>query len=501
MNNQAKRILVVEDNEEYRDLLGRLLGTQGYEYDGAQDGVEALEKLRASNFDLIISDVLMPRMDGFQLCHAVKTDERLQSIPVVFYTGYYTDAKDEELLQTIGAALYLIKPMEKDMLLENIRQVLERPGTEKFPAPTRILDGKEFTTAHTHRMTLKLVQQVGEMAMIAKIGRVVGSTLDIHQIYEMVAVETRKLIPYDRFLVNRKETPDGQFTCAYVSGMENPRRKEGDLYSGQGAATGVVMNTRESVLIQPDDAEEIKDLYPNLYETFKTGLRSTMCVPLISMDEVIGTMTFRSKKLKAYTEQDLRLAEKIGMQVAGAIANAQMFDNLQKTEKSLRENEELFSLFIRHSPIYTYIKEVTPTESIVLQASDNFGQMIGIPGCKMIGKTMAELFPSEFGVKITADDWAVVTKGDVLQQDEELNGRSYNTIKFPIIRRDKTLLAGYTIDITERKRMADELLKARNGLEQRVLERTQELENVNKTLTVEIQARTQSETALHESEL
>ena len=342
MNHQDKRILVVEDNEEYRDVLGRLLGKQGYKFDSAQDGIEALEKLRTSAFDLIISDVLMPRMDGFQLCRAVKTDEKLQAIPVVFYTGYYTDAKDKELLQTIGAALYLIKPMEKGMLLENIRQVLEQPGTETIPGPPCIIDGKEFRTAHTHRMTLKLVHQVGEMAMIAKIGRVVGSTLDIHQIYEMVAVEARKLIPFDRFLVNRKETPDGQFTCAYVSGMDNPGRKEGDLYPGQGSATGVVMNTRESILIQPDDAEEIKDLYPNLYETFQAGLRSTMCVPLISMNEVIGSMNFRSKKLKAYTEQDLRLAEKIGMQVAGAIANARLFDDLKKVESDLlKAHEEL----------------------------------------------------------------------------------------------------------------------------------------------------------------
>ena len=183
MNHQAKRILVVEDNEEYRDLLGRLHGTQGYEFDSAQDGIEALEKLRASAFDLIISDVLMLRMDGFKLCRTVKADEKLKAIPIVFYTDYYTDAKDEKLLHTLGAALYIIKPMEKGKLLENIRQVLERAGTEAIPALTRIIDGTDFRTAHADRMTLKLAHQVGEMAMIAKIGRVVGSTLDIHPIY------------------------------------------------------------------------------------------------------------------------------------------------------------------------------------------------------------------------------------------------------------------------------------------------------------------------------
>jgi signal transduction histidine kinase/CheY-like chemotaxis protein/HAMP domain-containing protein len=191
-----------------------------------------------------------------------------------------------------------------------------------------------------HRNQERAERLAEEMAIIAEIGRVVGSTLDINQVYERVTTETRKLIPSDRLLVNLKKTPEGQFIAAYVSGIDNPGRRVGDLYPSQGSATGVVMHTRTGILIQPTDPEEIKDLYPNLYETFKTGLRSTMSVPLISMDEVIGSMNFRSKTLKAYTEQDLRLAEKIGMQVAGAIANAQLYKDLKETEKSLRESEE-----------------------------------------------------------------------------------------------------------------------------------------------------------------
>ncbi len=123
----------------------------------------------------------------------------------------------------------------------------------------------------------------------------------------------------------------------------------------------------------------------------------------------------------------------------------------RKTEEALWENHALLVLFMRHSPIYTYIKEVSASKSRVLMASDNFSEMIGISGAELENMTMEELFPPEFAAKITADDQAVVARGEVLKLDEEFNGRHFTTIKFPITRDGKTLLAGYTIDITNHK--------------------------------------------------
>lgn len=120
----------------------------------------------------------------------------------------------------------------------------------------------------------------------------------------------------------------------------------------------------------------------------------------------------------------------------------------KKIENELREFNELLSKFIKHSPIYAFIKEVYPDKSIVLQASENYKDMIGIPGSEMIGKTMQELFPAEFAAKITADDWDVVKNGQVLILDEDLNGRNYTTLKFPITLGHKKLMAGYTSEIT-----------------------------------------------------
>ena len=149
-------------------------------------------------------------------------------------------------------------------------------------------------------------------------------------------------------------------------------------------------------------------------------------------------------------------------EIIGVIGTISDISERKQAEAALRESTELLSLFIHNSPIFAYIKQVTPTESRVVQASENFREMIGIPGSAMVGKAMPELFPAEMAERMTADDWAVVSSGKVLELDEELNGRSYTTLKFPIVQANRTLLAGFTIDITERKEAEVRLIKLSN---------------------------------------
>lgn len=137
--------------------------------------------------------------------------------------------------------------------------------------------------------------------------------------------------------------------------------------------------------------------------------------------------------------------------------NLELERQVAERTRSLEETLELFNLFMHHSPIFTFIKEVTPTGSQVLQASENFVEMIGIPGSQMRGKTMHELFAPEFADRIVADDQRVVANNTVLSLEEELNGRRYLTFKFPIQRGEKRLLAGYSIDITDQKLAEAEL--------------------------------------------
>lgn len=158
-------------------------------------------------------------------------------------------------------------------------------------------------------------------------------------------------------------------------------------------------------------------------------------------------------------------------------------------EEKLHESDELLSQFMLYSPVHTYVQEVTPTESVVLKASDSYQQMIGMSGVNMQGKSISELFPEELASKITKDNWNVVSGGNVLKVDEELDGRFYTTIKFPIIQKRRNLLAGFTIDITEQRKSekmlrdmaqklkdeSEKLQDLNESLEELVLERTSEL--------------------------
>ena len=126
------KILSVDDKVENLYLLEVMLKGAGYQVVCAHNGVEALEQLGQNKFDLIISDILMPQMDGFEFCHRVKQSDDLRHIPFIFYTATYTERKDEELGLRLGASRFIIKPMEPEQFLAIIRQVIQEYETGRL---------------------------------------------------------------------------------------------------------------------------------------------------------------------------------------------------------------------------------------------------------------------------------------------------------------------------------------------------------------------------------
>jgi two-component system, cell cycle sensor histidine kinase and response regulator CckA len=118
------RVLVVDNNEENLYFLLVLLQGHGYTVDSAINGADALDMARKNPPDLIISDILMPVMDGFTLCREWMKDERLKIIPFVFYTATYTDERDREFALSLGAERFIIKPEEPAAFMAIIQEIL-----------------------------------------------------------------------------------------------------------------------------------------------------------------------------------------------------------------------------------------------------------------------------------------------------------------------------------------------------------------------------------------
>ncbi|MFH0724807.1 MAG: PAS domain S-box protein [Pseudomonadota bacterium] len=121
----------------------------------------------------------------------------------------------------------------------------------------------------------------------------------------------------------------------------------------------------------------------------------------------------------------------------------------KQAEAAFRESEEIFEQFLEHSPIYIFFKDEMIRS---IRLSRNFETMLARPLDQILGKTMDDLFPSDLAKSMIADDRRILSEGKVIQVEEELNGRFYATIKFPIYLHGKPrYLAGYTVDITERR--------------------------------------------------
>jgi len=126
----------------------------------------------------------------------------------------------------------------------------------------------------------------------------------------------------------------------------------------------------------------------------------------------------------------------------------------RRTEDTLRETETIFSEFLEHSPVYVFFKD---HEIRSLRLSRNYEKMLGRPIGELLGKTMDDLFPSFLAKSMIADDKRILSEGREIVVDEELGGRYYTTIKFPIcLDGSPRYLAGFTIDITDRKLALDE---------------------------------------------
>ncbi|MEW6333088.1 MAG: diguanylate cyclase [Thermodesulfobacteriota bacterium] len=306
-----------------------------------------------------------------------------------------------------------------------------------------------------------------ETAVIAEIGRLVSSTLDIDEVYERFAAEAGKLIPFDRLAVNIKHPHEDTIEIAYVSGSDIPARRHGDRVSLQGTLTGEILRTRSSLLLQPDNTPagiaETVHRFPALAPNFQAGLLSTLSVPMIYRDEAVGVLHFRTNQAKAYTGNHLRLAERIGDRIAGAIVNARLFNDLRRTGASLRESEGRFRALVEEAAVG--VAEIDVDNGRFCTVNRRLCEMVGRAKEELLDSTFQEITHPE-DIHLHDEKTALMRAGKIRQYDLEKrylrkDGQSVwvNITVSPLWKAGEPPGRNMVVveDITERKRMAEEM--------------------------------------------
>jgi CheY-like chemotaxis protein len=160
MDTQQGYLLVVEDIPDILRLLDATLKFKGYRVVTASNGQEALEAIQRERPAIIITDILMPKMDGFSLVHRLRINPETREIPVIFLTATYVAPEDKAFALTIGVSRFIEKPVNFEEFLPTISEILAKGA----PAPLETLNEVDFYDGYRKRLEKKLNQKVAQIA-------------------------------------------------------------------------------------------------------------------------------------------------------------------------------------------------------------------------------------------------------------------------------------------------------------------------------------------------
>lgn len=454
------KALIVDDNLDARIVIKYSFEEHGWETVEASDGQEGLEMAAEQKPDLIVSDAMMPKMDGFQFLKSVKGDAILKRIPFVFYSAVYTGYKEQELALSLGAEKFITKPKDMDAFWEEVKPVIEKRKPKKEVKGKLVAEDEEFLRKYAQIVATKLEEKVQELEKeIKERMRAVQALRRSENEYRILTINIPGMIYRKRPDWSIEIFTNSELVCGY---------SPGELNSGKVSWAQILLpEDRERVLMEESIlidrkisiAQEYrivaKDGSVRWVEDRKTSIFSTEGICL-GAEGVVFDVTERKRaedEAKRFSQRNEQILNSAGEGIFGSDKNGNI--------------------------------------TFVNPAAAN---MLGFTVEELIGKNSHAIFhhTREDGTHYPMEEcplYLSLKEGRFHRAGDEVfwpkDGKKINIelISTPLTEQDT--IAGAVVvfkDVTERKQYEEKLKTMNEALEKKVRERTAELEVKNRKL-------------------
>ncbi len=359
-------ILVVDDHPMNREFLITLLGYQKHHLFAVSDGLKALEIIRKESIDLVISDILMPHLNGYELAKAIRSDSRTSKVPVIFYTATYNSRDAQLLASAIGVEAVIPKPSDPQEILDQVNTILGIPLCEdRISIDSAYI--KETSRLHAcANLSICLDQLDTTNQYITQLAEVEHSSIEGQACYEALRLQIQKMrdtnlkmseIMKLGFSLMAERDPLRMFklfshtvcnimnvhsvTIGVVddidclSGLFCTTTRNVEGHSHYFSDTCLLADSVLRPLVCDQDIIRISKLNKTqLIESESTHSllnRTFLGVPIVSMAEKAGVLYFTGKcEAQAFTEEDARIATTMGSKLALLYESINQHDRLQQ---------------------------------------------------------------------------------------------------------------------------------------------------------------------------
>jgi diguanylate cyclase (GGDEF)-like protein len=372
------KLLVVDDRAVNRQFLTTLLGYGGHELLEAADGAEALAKAQAELPDVIIADILMPTMDGYEFVRQLRSDPTIAQTPVIFYTAAYHEHEAAALAKACCVHYLIKKPSDPAVILQTVEAALRRTPPPVLPPP-----GEEFDQEHLRLLTNKLTAKVEELeaanlrlAALFEFGQQLASEDDAVHLLAHCALTAREVIGARYAAVGVLDEAKASLEHFFTSGADTQADAQVGLPALDRGVLAPLLNNSRTLRVRDIGAEPLAAGLPPPYLPTRPLLGAQISSPggtcgLVYLIEKLGAEEFSA--------EDERLLATLAAQVGVAYESARRHEqNEQRVMDLARHVAERKRAEERLRKLNTELEQRVQQRTAALDAANRALQSLAI---------------------------------------------------------------------------------------------------------------------------